>query len=49
MIWKLLLAAVSAAGGILLVEIGLRVAGYQALYDVYSKPSVFWEYDPILG
>ena len=49
MIWKLLLAAASAGFGILLLEIGLRLAGYQAIYDVYSKPSIFWEYDPVLG
>ena len=44
-----MLAAASAAFGILLLEIGLRLAGYQAIYDVYSKPSIFWEYDPVLG
>ena len=49
MIWKLLLAALSASVGVLLVEIGLRLSGYQALFNLYSKPSIFWEYDPVLG
>ena len=44
-----MLAAASATFGFLLLEIGLRLAGYQAIYDVYSKPSIFWEYDPVLG
>jgi lysophospholipase L1-like esterase len=30
-------------------EIGLRVAGYRALYEMYSKPSLFWQYDALLG
>lgn len=30
-------------------EVGLRLAGYQAIYDVYSKPSAFWEPDALLG
>ena len=32
-----------------LFEAGLRLAGYQAIYDVYSKPSIFWIRDPLLG
>ena len=49
MIGKILLAVASAAFGVLLLEVGLRLAGFQAIYDVYSKPSIFWEYDPLLG
>lgn len=30
-------------------EAGLRLAGYRALYEMYSKPSQFWQYDPLLG
>jgi hypothetical protein len=30
-------------------ELGLRVAGYVPLYDVYSKPELFWKHDELLG
>lgn len=30
-------------------EIGFRLAGYSALYDVYSRPSLFWVHDDKLG
>ena len=30
-------------------EVGLRLAGYEALYDVYSKPELFWQHDERLG
>ena len=30
-------------------EVGLRLAGFEAIYDVYSKPSVLWRHDPLLG
>jgi lysophospholipase L1-like esterase len=30
-------------------EIGLRLAGYEAIFDVYSRPSLFWIYDEELG
>jgi len=32
-----------------LLEIGFRLAGYQAIYEVYSEPSLFWRYDDLLG
>ena len=32
-----------------LFEIGLRLAGYEAIYEVYSKPSIFWIHDELLG
>lgn len=44
-----LLALVSLvlAGGA--AELGLRLAGYGALHDVYSKPELFWRHDALLG
>jgi len=48
-IGKILLAGFSTAFGLLLLEVALRLAGYQAIYDVYSKPSIFWEHEPLLG
>ncbi len=30
-------------------EVGLRLLGYQAIHDLYSKPSQFWVADPVLG
>jgi len=30
-------------------EVGFRLAGYSAIYDVYSRPSLLWRYDPLLG
>jgi hypothetical protein len=30
-------------------EVVVRFLGYEALYDTYSKPSVFWIHDPVLG
>jgi lysophospholipase L1-like esterase len=41
------LASLLLAGGA--AELGLRVAGYTALYDVYSKPELFWRHDALLG
>jgi lysophospholipase L1-like esterase len=32
-----------------LIEIGFRLAGYEPIYDVYSKPSIFWRHDELLG
>ncbi len=31
------------------LEIGFRLAGFGAIYDVYSKPSVLWRHDDLLG
>lgn len=31
------------------LEIGLRTAGYRPIFEVYSKPSIFWRYDELLG
>jgi hypothetical protein len=30
-------------------EIGLRLAGYEPIYEVYSKPSMMWQHDELLG
>lgn len=46
---NLLLAFVSLAFVLAVFEIGLRLAGYRAIYEMYSKPSLFWSYDPLLG
>lgn len=44
-----LLAAASLALACGVAEVSLRLAGYAALYEVYSKPEVFWRYDERLG
>ena len=44
----LLLAGSLAAVGVVF-EVGLRVAGYEAIYEIYSKPSLLWQKDPELG
>ncbi len=43
----LLLVSFGVAGGA--AELGLRLAGYVPLYDVYSKPELFWQHDARLG
>ena len=30
-------------------EVGLRILGYEAIYEIYSKPSALWRSDPDLG
>jgi len=30
-------------------EIALRALGYSAIYDVYSRPSILWRHDSLLG
>jgi lysophospholipase L1-like esterase len=32
-----------------LFEAGLRLTGHVAIYEMYSKPSLFWRYDELLG
>lgn len=34
---------------VLVAEIGLRLAGFGTLYEIYSKPTLFWRADPLLG
>jgi len=43
----LAVAAFAATLGVL--EVGFRLAGYEAIYEVYSKPSIFWRHDSLLG
>jgi hypothetical protein len=50
-----LLAARLALSGVvfgmcmLVAECGVRLLGYQPIFSVYSKPSVFWRHDTLLG
>ena len=46
---NLVVAFVSIALVLAAFEIGLRFAGYRAIYEMYSKPSLFWRHDPLLG
>lgn len=46
---RLALAFASAALVAVAFELGLRALGYGALYDVYSKPEIFWVHDDLLG
>jgi len=45
----LLLAAGAAFFTLAVFEVGVRVAGYEPIYQVYSHPEVFWREDPLLG
>lgn len=49
LIKKLALMMVSLAFTLLTLEGGMRLVGFSPIYDVYSKPSIFWESDPLLG
>lgn len=46
---KLGAALASTLVCLLVLEVAFRVAGYRPLYDSYSKPELFWRYDPLLG
>lgn len=46
---RLLLLGLSVAAMGVVFELGLRAAGYEAIYAVYSKPSILWRKDPLLG
>lgn len=46
---KMGLALASVSMVFLMFEVGLRILGYEALYDIYSKPSALWRHDPLLG
>ncbi|MHA7837080.1 MAG: SGNH/GDSL hydrolase family protein [bacterium] len=46
---KLGLAAVSVLMVAGFFEMGLRVLGYQAIYEIYSNPSLLWRQDSLLG
>lgn len=43
------LAVTSIAGVLVIFEIGLRLTGHVAIYEMYSKPSLFWRHDELLG
>jgi hypothetical protein len=45
----LLLPAVSIALVLALFEVALRIAGHRALHEIYSKPTIFWQHDDLLG
>lgn len=32
-----------------LFEAGMRLTGHEAIYEIYSKPSLFWRHDELLG
>lgn len=32
-----------------IAELGLRILGYEPIYNIYSKPSILWQTDPLLG
>ena len=44
-----LLLAVSLGLACGAAEVGLRLAGYEPIYEVYSKPELFWRHDARLG
>ena len=46
---RLLVFAVVFAVCLGLSEIAVRLIGYEPIYRVYSKPSIFWRHDPLLG
>lgn len=43
------LVVASVCFTLLASEGGLRVLGYGALHDIYSRPSILWRHDPVLG
>src|SRR5688572_19122022 len=45
----LFLPVISIAVVAAIFEIGLRLTGHVAIYEMYSKPSMFWRYDELLG
>ena len=50
LMWGRFLLALSVSVAMLGVfEVGFRVAGFRPLYEIYSKPSIFWRYDAALG
>ncbi len=46
---RLLVFAIVFSVCLVLSEIAVRMIGYEPIYRVYSKPSVFWRHDPLLG
>ncbi len=46
---RLLVSAIVLILCVVLSEIAVRLIGYEPIYRVYSKPSIFWRHDPLLG
>jgi lysophospholipase L1-like esterase len=46
---NLALAALSFGLALAAGELALRLLGYRPIYEIYSKPSLFWAHDPLLG
>jgi hypothetical protein len=46
---KLALAACTFVLCLLVAEAGVRLFGFRPIFSVYSKPSIFWTYHPLLG
>lgn len=46
---KIGLLVVSLSISLVIGEVALRALGYQAIFEVYSKPSVLWQHDEVLG
>ena len=46
---QLALSAAVFAVCMVLAEGAVRLLGYQPIWSFYSKPSVFWQHDPLLG
>ncbi|MCH7708531.1 MAG: hypothetical protein IH884_08560 [Myxococcales bacterium] len=49
MLGRLTAIAVGVVVFLLFGELAVRLMGYQAMFDTYSRPSVFWIHDPLLG
>ncbi len=45
----MLLPILSIALVLAMFEAGLRIAGHRAIYEIYSKPTLFWQRDELLG
>jgi len=46
---KLALLALSTILVLAVLEVAFRLMGYRPIYEVYSNPETFWQYDPLLG
>ncbi len=49
MVGRLAAIAIGVVVFLLFGELAVRLMGYQAMFDTYSRPSVFWIHDPLLG
>lgn len=49
MLGRIVAIGVGTVVFLLFGELAVRLMGYQAIYDTYSRPSVFWIHDPLLG